>query len=402
MQKYLRIFLIMMMAFAGGCSQNGSNQPVIDVENKLDHSEAKLIKALEDMDINDGFPRSVKPGEYAWSSTGIGGWTSGFFPGLLWYAYEYSANEQLLEAAMQYSEKLKPVKDLDWNTHDLGFMMYNSVGNGYRITGNPEYKNWLLQTADSLAALYNPEVGTMLSWPWMNRKRNWPHNTIIDNMLNLELLFWSAKNGGNPDHYDMAVTHALTTLKNHFREDYSSYHVLVYDSAKPNVLQKITDQGYSDESVWSRGQAWAIYGYTLSYRETNMDEFKDAAIKIADYYINHLPGDFVPYWDFKLPDFENQEKDASAAAIAASALLELSELMEDNNLKEKYFNTAVNTLNSLSSNKYLSHDTMAILKHSVGSKPHESEVDVPLIYADYYYVEALLRLWKMENNKEIL
>ncbi|MFW5758317.1 MAG: glycoside hydrolase family 88 protein, partial [Bacteroidota bacterium] len=251
-------------------------------------------------------------------------------------------------------------------------------------------------------ALYNPEVGTIHSWPWMTRKNNWPHNTIIDNMLNLELLFWSAKNGGNPDHYQIAVTHALTTLKNHFREDYSSYHVLVYDSTSPNVLQKITDQGYSDESVWARGQAWALYGYVLCYRETGMPEFKDAAIQIADFYVNHLPSDFVPYWDFKLPSYENQEKDASAAAIAASGLVELSELLEEKNLKEKYLDVAVNTINSLSSDDYLSHDTMAILEHSVGSKPHDSEVDVPLIYADYYYVEALLRLWKITNNKNLI
>jgi len=400
MKNYLLIFFFILIA--GGCNSKGDHQSATDVENKLDHSKSKLIEAVKQLDINDGFPRSIKHGNYTWSSTGIGGWTSGFFPGLLWHAYEYSGDENLLEAAMQYSEKLKPLKELDWNTHDLGFMMYNSVGLGYRITGNPEYKEWLLQTADSLAALYNPAVGTILSWPWMKRKNNWPHNTIIDNMLNLELLFWSAKNGGNPDHYNMAVSHALTTLKNHFREDYSSYHVLVYDSASPLVLQKITDQGYADESVWARGQAWALYGYVLCYRETGMQEFKDAAIQIADFYINHLPDDFIPYWDFKLPDFKNQEKDASAAAIAASGLLELSELLENKKLKEKYLDVAVNTINSLSSDDYLSHDTMAILNHSVGSKPHDSEVDVPLIYADYYYVEALMRLWKIRNNRKII
>ncbi len=400
MQKYLHLFLLIFLA--GGCNPQQNNLSVRELEEKIEYSTSKLIQATEQLSINDGFPRSVKQGDYNWSSTGIGGWTSGFFPGLLWYAYEYSGNEQLLDAAMQYSEKLKPLKELDWNTHDLGFMMFNSVGHGYRITGNPEYKQWLLQTADSLAALYNPEVGTIHSWPWMTRKNNWPHNTIIDNMLNLELLFWSAKNGGNPDHYQIAVTHALTTLKNHFREDYSSYHVLVYDSTSPNVLQKITDQGYSDESVWARGQAWALYGYVLCYRETGMPEFKDAAIQIADFYVNHLPSDFVPYWDFKLPSYENQEKDASAAAIAASGLVELSELLEEKNLKEKYLDVAVNTINSLSSDDYLSHDTMAILEHSVGSKPHDSEVDVPLIYADYYYVEALLRLWKITNNKNLI
>ena len=383
-----------------GCFAGQKDIIEFDIDRQLDFSKTKVINALEHLQLKDGFPRSVKKGDFEWSSTGLGGWTSGFFPGLLWYLYEYSGDEQLLVAAKDYSQMLEPVKELEWNTHDLGFMMYNSVGKGFHITGNEHYKDWLLQTADSLAALYNPNVGTILSWPWMKHRRGWPHNTIIDNMLNLELLFWASRVGDNKALYDIAVNHARTTLKNHFRDDFSSYHVLVYDSASPQVLQKITDQGFADESVWSRGQAWALYGYVMCYRETGLPEFRDAAIGISDYYITHLPNDYVPYWDFKLPSFDGEEKDASAAAIAASGLLELSVLLEEPSLKKKYYTAAVKTLNSLSSDKYISHSSMAILEHGVGSKPHDSEVGVPLIYSDYYYVEALMRLREMKKSGE--
>jgi unsaturated chondroitin disaccharide hydrolase len=289
---------------------------------------------------------------------------------------------------------LKPVKELEWKTHDLGFMMFPSVGNGYRITGKEKYKEWLLETADSLSVLFNPDVGTILSWPWMEKKRGWPHNTIIDNMLNLELLFWASKNGGGQNLHDIAVKHAQTTLKNHFRDNYSTYHVVVYDKNSPKVLARITDQGYSDESVWSRGQAWAIYGFAMCYRESGLAEFREAAVNAADYYISNLPEDYIPYWDFNLPAYESEEKDASAAAVAASGMLELARLSDDLKEKERFKKAAIKTLQSLSTDQYLSEETMAILDHSVGSKPHNSEIDVPLVYADYYYVEALVRFNK--------
>ena len=391
--KQIGFFLMASVFFYNCQSQVG-----IDTDKLLSNCEQKVKRTIQEMDVQDGFPRSVKKGNYRWSTTGISGWTSGFYPGLLWYLYEYSNDEQILEAAKTYTEKLEPIKELDWNTHDLGFMMYCSVGNGYRITGNEDYKSWLLQTADSLAALYNPRVGTILSWPWMKQKRGWPHNTIIDNMLNLELLFWASKNGGPDRYYDIAVTHARTTIRNHFRSDYSTYHVVVYDDQESKVLQRITDQGYSDESVWARGQAWAIYGFAMCYRETGLSEFRDAAIRASDYYLSQLPADFVPYWDFKLPTFEGEERDVSAAAIAASGFLDLAVELDDPKLKKKYLEAAKGTLQSLSSDKYLSRSTLAILDHSVGSKPHNSEIDVPIIYADYYYIEALLRLYKMDNG----
>lgn len=388
MRTYLLFFLVCFL----GCKSVSVSS--FNAENQLDYCVEEISETLKYLDVDNGFPRTVKEGDSLWTCTGYSAWTSGFFPGLLWYLYEHSGDKQLCEAATRFSDALEPVKSLSWNTHDVGFMMYNGVGHAARITGDKKYKKWMLQTADSLASLYNPDVGTILSWPWMKEKRGWPHNTIIDNMLNLELLFWASENGGDRRFYDIAVDHARTTMKNHFREDYSTYHVVVYNDHSSEVLKRITDQGYSDESVWARGQAWAIYGYAMCFRETGIPEFKTVAMNAADYFISHLPDDHVPYWDFEVPGKETEEKDASAAAIAASAFLELASLIEEPSEKNRYKEAALNILTTLSSEKYRSHDTSAILDHSVGSKPHESEIDLPIIYADYYYVEALVRLKK--------
>ncbi|MCF8361825.1 MAG: glycoside hydrolase family 88 protein [Prolixibacteraceae bacterium] len=383
--------LLPLLCFLG-CSYSVKNN--LDAQQQLGVCSEIVLSAVDDLEVNEGFPRAVKEGDYAWTCTGHTAWTSGFFPGLLWYLYEHSHNDFLKLKAEAYTENLKPLKELAWGTHDLGFMMFCSAGNAYRITGDEKYKSWLLETADSLADLFNPDVGTIHSWPWMKNKRGWPHNTIIDNMMNLELLFWASKNGGSQRLYDIAVSHAQSTLKNQFRDDFSTCHVVVYDNQSPKVLSRITDQGFADESVWSRGQSWAIYGFAMCYRETGLPEFKEAAVNAADYYLSGLPEDHVPYWDFKLPDFKEEEKDASAAAIAASGMLELAKLSDNPDEKKRFKEAAVKTLNSLSSEEYLSGETMAILDHSVGSKPHGNEIDVPLVYADYYYVEALMRLKK--------
>lgn len=380
-----------------GCTIQQPATVHFNAEEHLQHFADKVKQTLPQMNVTDGFPRSVHQGDTAWSTTAYGGWTSGFYPGILWYLYEYSADEVFKQKAEEYTAAIEPLKSTDWKTHDFGFMMYNSVGIGYRLTGNEEYHQWLLQTADSLATLFNPAVGTLMSWPWMKQRNQWPHNTIIDNMLNLEFLFWAAGQGNNRNLYELAVSHARTTLANHFREDFSTWHVLVYDDKSPTVLQKITNQGYSDESVWARGQAWAIYGFTMCYRETGIPEFLDAAIKAADFFIDHLPEDHVPYWDFRLPSFDSEPRDASAGAIAASAFVELSSLVKSDQLNEKYYQAAANILHSLS-HIYLSENTMAILDHSTGSKPHNSEVDVSIIYADYYYLEALLRIHRLNKD----
>jgi unsaturated chondroitin disaccharide hydrolase len=249
-----------------------------------------------------------------------------------------------------------------------------------------------------LATLFNPKVGTILSWQNMAKWKGWPHNTIIDNMMNLELLFWASKNGGSHKLYDIAVKHAETTMQNHFRPDYSAYHVIVYDTITGKKIKGVTAQGYADNSMWARGQAWAIYGFTMCYRETKKPEFLDFAQNVADIYLKRLPADKVPFYDFDDPAIPNVPKDASAAAISASALLELSEYVPDKTKAANYRNQAIAILTSLSSVKYQSRDAnSAFLLHSTGNKPGNGEIDVSIIYADYYYLEALMRLEKLQK-----
>jgi unsaturated chondroitin disaccharide hydrolase len=375
-----------------------SSQFCFNTTSPLEHSKAKISQSLKNLEDPAETPRNIKKGEKHWNTNGIESWTSGFYPGLLWYMYDYTGDEFWKEQAHRFTMQLEPIKELDWKTHDFGFMMFNSFGNGYKQTHNPEYKDILLETADSLATLFNPTVGTIHSWPWMVRRKNWPHNTIIDNMMNLELLFWASKNGGRKELYEIAETHALTTMKNHFREDHTAYHVVVYDTTSGQPLKKVTDQGYNDASVWSRGQGWAIYGFAVSYRETRRQEFLDFAKKVTDAYIERLPEDYVPYWDFHAPNIPDEPKDASAAALAAAGMLEMIPFLEEQERK-KYWKVAIKTLESLSSEDYLSEETNnAILLHSTGSKPHDSEVDVSLVYADYYYVEALMKARELRNK----
>jgi unsaturated chondroitin disaccharide hydrolase len=375
--------------------------PQLHTKHALSIIEEKLTRTVKRLDNTQTLPRVIRTDDIHWSNSGINSWTSGFFPGMLWYMYDCCGDDFWLINAQYYTNLLEPIRRLPWKTHDLGFMMHISFGHGYKSTKNPIYKEYLLQTADSLATLFNPNVGTIHSWPWMKRKKGWPHNTIIDNMMNLELLFWASKNGEKVELYEMAVRHAKTTKRDFIRPDFSTWHVVVYDSATGVVKQKLTDQGYANESTWARGQAWALYGFTMCYRESGDQEFLETAQGLSEYFIDNLPEDFVPYWDFAAPDIPNDIKDASAAAIAASALVELSTLIKSEDLQSKYWNTAERILASLSSDKYLSVSNDAILRHCVGNKPADSEVDVSLIYADYYYLEALLRMKNVERNKQM-
>lgn len=325
-------------------------------------------------------------------------WCNGFWPGILWYAYEATGDEKIRLYAEKYTESLEFLSRRPAFDHDLGFLMFCSYGNGYRLTHNQKYKQVILDTADSLATLYNPNVGTILSWP-RNVEMLGGHNTIMDNMINLEMLFWAAKNGGDHKLYDIAVKHAETTMANHFRSDYSCYHVAVYDPKTGAFIKGMTHQGYADNSMWARGQAWAIYGYTVVYRETHDPKFLDFACKVTDVYLNRLPDDYVPYWDFDDPTIPEAPRDASAAGVVASALLELQGYC-DKGRQKTYRNAAEKMLASLSSEKYQSRKKRpSFLDHSVGHKPAGSEIDASIIYADYYYLEALLRLKRLENRQ---
>jgi hypothetical protein len=276
-------------------------------------------------------------------------------------------------------------------THDLGFMMYCSFGNAQKIHPSTKQEEILLNSARSLSSRFSPVTGCIRSW---NSKGN-DFLVIIDNMMNLELLFHATKATGDSSFYKIAVTHANTTMKNHFRNDYSSWHVLNYDDETGMVREKKTAQGYSDESAWARGQAWGLYGYTMCYRETGDSNYLELARHIAGFILKHphFPSDGIPYWDFDAPGIPDVPRDASAAAIIASALLELSSYVPDE-VSKQYIATTRRILNTLSTPQYLAAPDSNggfILKHGVGHFPNHSEVDVPLTYADYYYIEALIR-----------
>lgn len=322
-------------------------------------------------------------------------WTAGFYPGSCWYLYEYTKDPTFKQEALKRMELLKP-NQYRTNTHDLGFLMYCSFGNGLRLEGTEGYKDILMTSSHSLITRFKPTIGAIRSWD----HGKWHCPVIIDNMMNLEMLFWATKNSGDSSFYNIAVTHANTTMKNHFRADYSSYHVVDYDTVTGNIIAKKTHQGHSDESAWSRGQAWGLYGYTLMYRETKDKKYLDQACHIADYMLNHprMPADKVPYYDYDAPEIPNAIRDASAAAVMSSALLELSRYTKRKDSK-RYWNAGADALASLAGPAYRAKEgenNNFILMHSTGSKPGNSELDVPLSYADYYFLEALLRYkqWK--------
>jgi unsaturated chondroitin disaccharide hydrolase len=338
----------------------------------------------------DQFPKTWFPatGKYEFSSSGW--WCSGFYPGTLLYLYEQTHDAALYTEAERILKVLEKEKD-NTTTHDLGFMLFCSFGNANRIAPKPEYKEVLLAGARSLATRFNPKTGCIKSWD----SKPSDFLVIIDNMMNLELLFWATRISGDSSFYRIAVTHANTTMKNHFRPDYSSYHVLNYDPVTGAVQQKRTAQGAADESAWARGQAWGLYGYTVTYRETKDIKYLEQAKHIARFLLAHpnLPADKIPYWDFNAPGIPNALRDASAAAIMAAALVELSGYADAKESKT-YLDVAETMLRTLSGDVYKAAPGTNggfILQHGVGHMPNKTEIDVPLTYADYYFIEAMTR-----------
>jgi len=318
-------------------------------------------------------------------------WCSGFYAGGLWYIYEQTNDRKIKEEAEKALEVIEPNKTFTGN-HDLGFMMYCSFGNAYRLTQKPEYKAVIERSAASLSTRYRPNLKVIQSW---DANKYWKCPVIIDNMMNLEMLNWVSDNGGDTKYKEIARAHANTTLKNHFRPDFSSYHVVDYNTETGGINRKATWQGASDCSSWSRGQAWALYGYTLMYRSTKKAAYLKQAKGIAHFILNHpnLPADKIPYWDFDAQGIPFAQRDVSAAAVLASGLLELAQY---SGTKEKSeFKLAAETMiRSLSSPQYRSkpgENGGFLLMHSTGAYPLNSEIDVPLIYADYYYLEAMAR-----------
>lgn len=410
--KLTSIIPLMGMALSAavytGCV-NASAETELDIDGDLAYCNAQIHRTLDELRGNSDsidytmMPRNMEGDATCWHCRKADKeeWCGGFWPGILWYNYEATGDTTIRKEAEKFTSSLEFLSKIPAFDHDLGFLMFCSYGNGYRLTRDPHYRQVIIDTADSLATLYNPNVGTILSWP-RNVKMLGGHNTIMDNMINLEMLFWAAKNGGGSNLYDIAVKHAETTMKHHFRPDFTCYHVAVYDSVSGDFIKGMTHQGYADNSLWARGQSWAIYGYTMVYRETRDPRFLDFAQKVTDVYLDRLPEDYVPYWDFDDPRIPNAPRDASAAAVVASALLELQGYVVPEQSK-KYLAAAEKMLASLGSDAYRSGDRRpAFLDHSVGHHPAGSEIDAAIIYADYYYIEALLRKKKLEEKHDVL
>ena len=392
MKKFLTYTLLGVLL--AGCAGSGREPLETVVDKALAGAERQTLLMAEKYSAREGrLPRTWENGEDVSSDSRW--WCSGFFPGVLWYVYENGRNPRVLEYARMFTARVEREKHTTDN-HDVGFMLYCSFGNGLRLTGDESYEEVLLTGARSLATRFKPEVGLIRSWD--HNRDKWQYPVIIDNMMNLELLFEASRLSGDSTFYNIARKHADTTMANHFREDNSCYHVVDYDPETGEVRKRQTAQGYADESAWARGQAWALYGYTMCYRYTHDAKYLEQAEKVYNFIFNNknLPEDLVPYWDFDAPNIPNEPRDASAAACTASALYELSTYLPDKGYKE----TADRIMESLASPSYrakVGTNGNFILMHSVGSIPHGAEIDVPLNYADYYFLEGLMRKRDLEK-----
>lgn len=380
-----RLFLMAAMVMAAvSCASDKETMSEL-ADKVFDRAVEQFV--LLDSNLAEGeFPRSINP-DGSFRKADERWWCNGFYPGSLWYTYEYTGNNQIKSLAEKHTGRL--VLEKMRQDHDLGFLVWCSYGNALRLTGDESYKPMIENAARILAARFSPVTKTIRSWVYPLE-----YQVIIDNMMNLELLEEASKMFGCDSLDVIAQTHANTTMENHFREDYTSYHLVCYDVNDGKAVQKRTVQGYADDSAWARGQAWALYGYTMMYRETGNEAYLRQAVNVGDMILGYLPEDGVAYWDFNDPAVPDAYRDASAAAVMASAYIELSTLVGDRKHKKAYLSIAETIIRTLASDEYLCAPGECygfLLKHSVGHMPAQSEVDVPLTYADYYFLEALLR-----------
>lgn len=364
-----------------------TSSTIKDASSRLEELSDRMVEYLKEIPLDSTqIPRTVENEKL--KGTSSRSWTSGFFPGLLWQLHIATGNKEIAAAAEQWQAFVEKEK-FDSGTHDLGFKLYCSFGTAWKSTQNPAYKEVFLEASKTLITRYKKEVGALRSWD--HHADVWQFPVIIDNMMNLEMLFEATRISGDSIYHKIAEQHALTTLANHFRPDNSSYHVVSFDTLTGAVEMKNTHQGFGHESAWSRGQAWGLYGYGVAYKYTGRPEFLAQANKIADYIFTHpnLPEDLIPYWDYDAPKIPNEYRDVSAATVTASALFALADV--DESRAVEYRDYANTILASLEKEAYRSDVAPFFLQHSVGSIPGEFEVDAPIIYADYYYVEALNR-----------
>ena len=388
MNKVSSSFLILGFALLASCKSgiNSQTKSTSASENLLE----KRYKMLLDYPVDSmSIPRSMTIKTNTIKKVPSRDWTSGFFAGNLWQLYRLTGNEAYKNQAQKWTPFSKK-ESVNSNSHDVGFKVFCSFGEALKVENKEEYKAVIIKGAETLCIRFNAKVGAIRSWDF--NKEIWDYPVIIDNMMNLELLFEASKLSGNKKYREIAIQHANTTLKNQFRTDNSCYHVIDYDPTTGAVRKKTTLQGNNDDSVWARGQGWAVYGYTMSYRYTKDPAYLKQAEATATFFMTHknLPEDGIPYWDFKDPAIPNSARDVSAATVMASALYELYGYTKN----KSYLAFADKIMTSLHSDKYILSDTIKapfILDHSTGNWPKHDEIDEPIIYADYYFLEALLR-----------
>ncbi|MGP1526578.1 MAG: glycoside hydrolase family 88 protein [Candidatus Cryptobacteroides sp.] len=384
MIRFSKYILISFLApIIASCAGNNIDS-LIDKDLKRAGEQLSLMS--ERFDTAAITPRSWDNGVYKLLPKD---WTCGFFPGVYWLYYQLTGDKAMEKEALKFTARLSDIPAIK-TTHDLGFMVFCSYGKQYEVEKDSVSAAAIVEASNSLISRFDPSIGLIRSWNF----GKWNYPVIIDNMMNLEMLFWASEYTGNPQYRDIAIKHADKTMENHFREDNSSYHVVSYNN-DGTVESKGTHQGYSDSSSWSRGQAWALYGYTLCYRFTKDNRYLEQSENIATLIIDNktTPKDHIPYWDYDAPNIPDEPRDASAAAVTASALLEL-QLYVDKNLAKIYKDYAASIIRSLSSPEYLADkgdNGFFILKHNTGAASLGSEIDVPLVYADYYFLEALKR-----------
>ncbi|WP_298541848.1 glycoside hydrolase family 88 protein [uncultured Aquimarina sp.] len=384
------VFLIIMLVFFIGCkdvSSDNKEELIIQQDTVVKYSD-RFSYLLEYPLDSLTFPRSADENGTI-KKVPSKDWTSGFFAGNLWLIYKITGDARYSNRAKEWTAFIEKEKYND-RTHDMGFKVFCSFGNGYRIANDQSYKKIIIQSAQTLSTRYNETVGSIRSWDF--NKEEWQFPVIIDNMMNLELLFEASNYSEDSKYYEIAEQHAKTTLKNHFRNNNSSYHVVDYDTITGDIRSRVTHQGFKNESSWARGQAWGLYGYTMAYRYTKNVEFLEQSKKIADFIMNHenLPEDAIPYWDFDAPNIPSEPRDTSAGAIIASGLIELYEYTDD----KKYLDFSDRIMSNLSSMKYVIQNESNIpfiLNHSTGNWPKNDEINGPINYADYYFLEATLR-----------
>jgi rhamnogalacturonyl hydrolase YesR len=385
LKKNNLIILLLLIGFISSCKTDIIKS--YNLEKELENRYTKLLSYPLD---SLAFPRSYNSKEKKIKKVPSKDWTSGFYAGNFWQIYELTNKSQYKELAKKWTSFIEKEK-YNNKTHDMGFKVYNSFGQGLKYEENQKYKDIIVQSAQTLSTRFNETVGSIRSWDF-NKKR-WDFPVIIDNMMNLEMLFEATKISKDSSFHKIAVQHANTTLKNHFREDNSCFHVLDYNPTNGDIRMKVTHQGFSDSSSWARGQGWGIYGFTMAYRYTKDKKYLNRAKATAGFFLSHknLPEDGIPYWDFNAPNIPNEPRDVSAGAIVASALIELYGYTKN----ETYINYSKKFLKNVQTTNYiLPKDVKApfILNHSSGDWSKRSEMDEPIVYGDYYFLEALIRM----------